>query len=597
MPYLVAFIERSRSIADRKRILVIDGYGFRGLGSLHIIDRIVRSASIRAKKPLRPCDIFDFICGTSSGALIAILLGRLGLDCNTAIAEYKRLGKALFGEDEFHFWKTILTDKQVDSSSYDAALSTLIMKHSGSADALMSISRDTIATHTNTSVTVTSAAPEFSNRTHCIRSYDSPKGVKISPPSHKWLIREAARAASATALYISPLLIDNKYGFRDSAFSGFNNPIKLAQRELKFLWPNERDILTISLGTDTSSLVPEHVGKDWADWSITDGYCAKFVDAILAKLTGTAGDSQRPAATHIVKQVVSAAAETKGAHLEASSTLPKGSYHRIDPPLGLEKISFAHFFYEQEVEDAVARWADGVDGKGIIAAISGLVVEETKEIKVEDLRKLDPPPPPAVDDSGSMKGALWKEARDALSGIAEHALEYNAREIDMVFINSDRICSGVQGKDFILQVFDEVSPSGYTPTGAVLKKHLSDQLGKLNAAISSPEYAQIRPLDIIVLTDGCPNDKPEDSIADAVNEVKERKHHPNCIGIQFVQIGNDPKAERALQALSYSEEVGMVDTVLYDGALTPEKLERILLGGLHPNLRTLLQATRSTVVT
>ena len=36
----------------------------------------------------------------------------------------------------------------------------------------------------------------------------------------------------------------------------------------------------------------------------------------------------------------------------------------------------------------------------------------------------------------------------------------------------------------------------------------------------------------------------------------------------------------------------MVDTVLYDGVLTPEKLERILLGGLHPNLRTLLQANR-----
>lgn len=27
--------------------------------------------------PLRPCDVFDLICGTSTGGLIALMLGRL----------------------------------------------------------------------------------------------------------------------------------------------------------------------------------------------------------------------------------------------------------------------------------------------------------------------------------------------------------------------------------------------------------------------------------------------------------------------------------------------------------------------------------------
>lgn len=136
-------------LADRKRILVIDGYGFRGLGPLYVIDKIVRCASIRAKKPLRPCDLFDLICGTSSGALIAILLGRLGLDCDTAITEYKRLVKACCGEEEVHFWENTLTKKQVNSSSYDVALCATISKHSGSADSYMSISGDTTTGHTN----------------------------------------------------------------------------------------------------------------------------------------------------------------------------------------------------------------------------------------------------------------------------------------------------------------------------------------------------------------------------------------------------------------------------------------------------------------
>lgn len=48
------------------------------------------------------------------------------------------------------------------------------------------------------------------------------------------------------------------------------------------------------------------------------------------------------------------------------------------------------------------------------------------------------------------------------------------------------------------------------------------------------------------------DDKPEDVIAVAENEIKAGKHHPNCIGIQFVQIGNDAGAHAALQALSYN---------------------------------------------
>lgn len=34
---------------------------------------------------LRPCDYFDFICGTSTGGLIAILLGRLRFTVQEAI--------------------------------------------------------------------------------------------------------------------------------------------------------------------------------------------------------------------------------------------------------------------------------------------------------------------------------------------------------------------------------------------------------------------------------------------------------------------------------------------------------------------------------
>ena len=45
---------------------------------------------------------------------------------------------------------------------------------------------------------------------------------------------------------------------------------------------------------------------------------------------------------------------------------------------------------------------------------------------------------------------------------------------------------------------------GGTPTGKVLKQMLDEHFTKLDEVIGRPEYARIRPLDIIVLTDGYP---------------------------------------------------------------------------------------------
>jgi patatin-like phospholipase/acyl hydrolase len=67
------------------RILSLDGGGVRGMSSLYILKdlmaRVQRQARIADPTPstsaLRPCDLFDLICGTSTGGLIAIMLGRL----------------------------------------------------------------------------------------------------------------------------------------------------------------------------------------------------------------------------------------------------------------------------------------------------------------------------------------------------------------------------------------------------------------------------------------------------------------------------------------------------------------------------------------
>jgi patatin-like phospholipase/acyl hydrolase len=65
--------------APYPRILSLDGGGIRGLSSLQILEKImerIREMTNASTIP-KPCECFDLICGTSTGGLIAIMLGRL----------------------------------------------------------------------------------------------------------------------------------------------------------------------------------------------------------------------------------------------------------------------------------------------------------------------------------------------------------------------------------------------------------------------------------------------------------------------------------------------------------------------------------------
>jgi patatin-like phospholipase/acyl hydrolase len=71
------------------RILSLDGGGVRGISSLYILKELMAQIKRQQRDndhnepilELRPCDVFDLICGTSTGGLIAIMLGRLKMVC------------------------------------------------------------------------------------------------------------------------------------------------------------------------------------------------------------------------------------------------------------------------------------------------------------------------------------------------------------------------------------------------------------------------------------------------------------------------------------------------------------------------------------
>jgi patatin-like phospholipase/acyl hydrolase len=62
--------------------------------SLLIVRNIIHN--INAEKSLRPCECFDLIAGTSTGGLIASMLGTLRMSAQEAIAAYVRLAPRIF---------------------------------------------------------------------------------------------------------------------------------------------------------------------------------------------------------------------------------------------------------------------------------------------------------------------------------------------------------------------------------------------------------------------------------------------------------------------------------------------------------------------
>lgn len=91
------------------RILSLDGGGVRGLSSLIILQHLMGSVAkheqklgIRTKDDTtvpKPCDYFDLIGGTSTGGIIAILLGRLRLSVRECIVIYSYLAADIFKKD------------------------------------------------------------------------------------------------------------------------------------------------------------------------------------------------------------------------------------------------------------------------------------------------------------------------------------------------------------------------------------------------------------------------------------------------------------------------------------------------------------------
>ncbi|KAM5431580.1 hypothetical protein McaMca56_004680 [Microsporum canis] len=236
-------------------LLSLDGGGIRGLSSLsilkNIMDRVNDERQNEGKDRVKPCEIFDLIGGTSTGGLIAIMLGRLEMDVDECIKAYRNLAKTVFSERarRFPVNRKGDTKAQYDSGRLRDAINEVLSERNVPPTELLD---DGTKRGCHTFVCATD---DYTKATVRLRSYKLLDQDKIPAT-----ICQAALATSAATTIFDPVLIDGRT-FHDGAF-GANNPVNEVEAEAINLWRSETaDIKPevkcfVSIGTGNPGVKP-----------------------------------------------------------------------------------------------------------------------------------------------------------------------------------------------------------------------------------------------------------------------------------------------------------------------------------------------------
>ncbi|KAI9149006.1 Phospholipase A I [Paramyrothecium foliicola] len=235
-------------MADRgPRLLSLDGGGVRGLSSLLILKQLMEAVNQEA--PPKPCDYFDLIGGTSTGGLIAIMLGRLELSVDECIAAYTSLWNGVFQKKRHRMSITGQLQGRFDSDQLEMAIKKIVTERGLDKDAPLQAPKET-----KSKIFVCATSKETGEVVR-LRSYRTHRGR-----SRDITIWEAGRATSAATSFFKHVVIGSyEQTFVDGAL-GANNPVRELWSEAQDLWPSQRLEDTVqclvSIGTGMPSTAP-----------------------------------------------------------------------------------------------------------------------------------------------------------------------------------------------------------------------------------------------------------------------------------------------------------------------------------------------------
>ncbi|TGO16416.1 hypothetical protein BTUL_0028g00160 [Botrytis tulipae] len=267
------------------RLLALDGGGVKGLTSLLILRRLMLQLKRDVTDPdepiPRPCDVFDLIGGTSTGGLIAIMIGRLGMTVDECIETYKKLGKTVFGKKKaFGIGRTMFSGSMYETKDLQTAIKTLVAErlkqervpsradtdNTRAANTITAPRGDQAVQASSSSSGEAAQDPEDAplndihadlsrfvcatrNKTfnyELIRNYTSGKPDQVDYDCTIW---EAGSATAAAPMLFGPVTFQKSTAKFSDGGTTINCPLPEVVNEARRLWNSPQFACIVSLGT------------------------------------------------------------------------------------------------------------------------------------------------------------------------------------------------------------------------------------------------------------------------------------------------------------------------------------------------------------
>ncbi|KAF9470475.1 FabD/lysophospholipase-like protein, partial [Pholiota conissans] len=232
------------------KLLALDGGGIRGLSELLIIREVMHGLMVeenakREKEGLKllseapkPCDYFDLIGGTGTGGIIALMLGRLRMDAESAINHYDNLAKSVFSSEKL--WG----DGKFKATKLEAAIKSVVRSITGDSESpLLEVGPGQIC------------------RTFVCAKNAVNMGIPVrfrTYPSRETHINctiwQAARATSAAPTFFKRILIGRDQPYVDGGL-GYNNPCQTVLEEAHALFGDRQVGCLVSIGTGRAQAI------------------------------------------------------------------------------------------------------------------------------------------------------------------------------------------------------------------------------------------------------------------------------------------------------------------------------------------------------
>ncbi|XP_049881276.1 calcium-independent phospholipase A2-gamma-like [Pectinophora gossypiella] len=282
-------------------ILSIDGGGIRGIIAIEVLRHLERLTGRRVQ------DMFDYIIGVSTGAIIAAVIGSGVGNLETANQMYHTLSKKMFGNTSVigGTSRLVWTHSYYDTEAWEKLLQENL--------------QDCTLTECNRRNTpkmaLVSCVVNTGSRLtpFLFRSYENGFRVRsVFPGTSRARVWHAVRASAAAPTYFNEFRLHGLL-HQDGGIM-VNNPTGVGLHEAKLLFGAD----TLKNGTIIS------VGTGQA--------LNKHLDyQLLSK--GLSKDTSGTSWKDKFNKILDSATDTEGVHLVLNDLLPPGTYFRFNPPL------------------------------------------------------------------------------------------------------------------------------------------------------------------------------------------------------------------------------------------------------------------------